>query len=140
MQLHSSEFGRNRKNLSVIMYVVSLVYIRLYKCRQPFSISQFRFQMTYLHDRPASSDSCCGFQPLPTPLERVVQKTISANPGLKFNWPFILVCSAWQLKLKLFKVKHFIICMISEQKFSNIFVYIFIILSPKFPLILARLS
>ena len=24
---------------------------------------------------------------------RVVQKAISANPGLKFNWLFILVCS-----------------------------------------------
>ena len=31
---------------------------------------------------------------------RVVQKVISANPGLKFNRLFILVCSVWQLKLK----------------------------------------
>ena len=50
---------------------------------------------------------------------RVVQKAISVNPGLKFNRLFILVCSAWQVKLKLSKAKHFIVCMISEQKFSN---------------------
>ena len=30
----------------------------------------------------------------PTHAERVVQKVISANPGLKFNLLFILVCSA----------------------------------------------
>ena len=53
---------------------------------------------------------------------RVVWKEISANPGLKFNR---LVCSTWQLKLKLSKAKHFIVCMISEQKYSNIFVYIY---------------
>ena len=56
-----------------------------------------------------------------SPSGRVVQKAISANPGLKFNRLFILVCSAWQLK------------------FSNILVYIFIILSTKFPLILVKL-
>ena len=61
-------------------------------------------------------------------LGRVVQKPISDNPRLKFNRLFILVCSTWQLLLKFSKAKHFIVCMISEQKF--------IILSTKFPLIL----
>ena len=67
---------------------------------------------------------------------RVVQMAISANPGLKFNRLFILVCSAWQLKLKFSKTKHFIVSLISEQKCSNILAYIFVILSTKFPLIL----
>ena len=67
---------------------------------------------------------------------RLLQKAISGNPGLKFNRLFILVCSTWQLQLKFSKAKHFIVCMISEQKFSNIVVYIFIILSTKFPLIM----
>ena len=57
---------------------------------------------------------------------RGYQKAISANPGLKFNRLFILVCSARQLKLKLSKATHFIVSMISEQKFSNIFVYNFV--------------
>ena len=75
---------------------------------------------------------------------RVVQKAISGNPGLKFNQRsvlrrqsrdrnrlFILVCSTWQLQLKFSKAKHFIVCAISEQQFSNILVYIFIIFSIK---------
>ena len=73
---------------------------------------------------------------LESQLGRVVQKAVSANPGLKFNRLFILVCCASQLKLKFSQAKHFIVSMISEHKFSNIFVYIFIILSTKFPLIL----
>ena len=47
---------------------------------------------------------------------RVVQKAISANPGLKSNRLFILVCSALVLKLKLSKAKHFMYCLINEQE------------------------
>ena len=72
-------------------------------------------------------------------MERVVQKAINANPGLKFNRLFILVCYILFcfVYFGMFCLtKHFIVCMISEKKFSNIFVYIFIILSTKFPLTL----
>ena len=102
----------------------------LWACWFCFMFTHVRHSFPSLIDKQLSRKATLMFQ------GPVVQKTISTNPGLKFNRLFILVCSAWQLKLKLSKEKYFIVSMISEQKFSNIFVYIFIILSTKFSLIL----
>ena len=116
---------------------IATKYLSLYLC-QLFSTEWSHFVIRWW-DVVCSSSSSSFVEwrrPAYSSLGWVVRKAISANPGIKLNCLFIFVCSAWQLKLKLSKAKHFIICMISEQKFSNVFVYIFIILSTKFPQIL----
>ena len=109
---------------------------------EPASLRVVRACFFKLHEKPCYylliiyliqlSRSCVTCKIIYSLLGRVVEEAISANPGLNFNRLFILVCSAWQLKLKPSKAKHFIVCMIYEQRFSNIFVYIFIIGSTKF--------